>query len=534
MSNFLDEAKKIRNHTEANLMETENGAIVYKSTGAEAVDFMFSVTSLRNKTTEEICEKFTRVYAENPLIATKLLFQIGDIREGKGERHIFNSCLKFFATEHPEILKSFLALIPEYTRWDYAIKLCICSNKDVEKAARKMVVEQLNEDRENAKNGKSISLCAKWMPSIQSKKPEDRKLALKLEKELGFEGNHKAYRKLLAELRDKLNIIEKNLSQKTMEDIDFSKMTSKQMLKYSDKMKETKTEEFNEYLEKVAKGEEKMNSGVNTPVDVLHKYTNASDWSIKVKPYDEATELLWANLKDTIGDVEQSNTIVIRDGSGSMTVGECGKGSSIVPIEVSTALAIYCSEKLKGGLKDKFITFSSSPEIVDMSNCKTLHEKIELCYTYNDYTNTNLKATFDLLLKTLQSKNVKVEDAPKALIIVSDMEFDTCHSNGSRERLYPLFSTIRDEWAEAGYKLPCLAFWQVNTSRSPIPEIDNELGLILLSGFTTENLDMVLSGELAQYTPEKQLEIVLSKPRYDAVEKAFVEGVEAENRARKI
>ena len=491
---------------------------------------MFAVSSLRNKSTEEICNKFTRVYAENPLIATKLLFQIGDIREGKGERHIFNSCLKFFAKEHPEILKSLLPLIPEYTRWDYAIKLCVCGNREVEKLARKMVVDQIEEDKKNAKEDKSISLCAKWMPSIQSKKPEDRKLALKLEKELGMEGNHKAYRKLLSELRGHLNIIEKNLSQKTMDEVDFSKMTSKQMLKYSETLKENQTEEFNEYLEKVAKGEAKKNSGVNTPVDVLHKYCEQGGWSLKAKSYDEATELLWQNLKDTIGDVEQANTFVIRDGSGSMTCGNCGKGSSIVPLEVSTALAIYCSEKLTGGLKDKFITFSSSPEVVDMSNCKTLHEKLKLCLTYDDYTNTDLKATFDLILKTLQSENVTPEDAPKTLIIVSDMEFDCCHRSGPRERLYPLFSTIRDEWAEAGYKLPCLAFWQVNTDRSPIPEIDNELGLILLSGYTTENLDMVISGELAQYTPEKQLEIVLSKPRYDAVEKAFTEGLAVENK----
>lgn len=528
MSNFLDAAKDVSLHSEDNMILTENGAVVYNSIGSKAVDFMFSVNSLRNKTTEEICDIFAGVYAENPLIATKLMFQIGDIREGKGERHTFNSCLKYYAVNHPKIAIALLPLIPEYTRWDYAIKLCTCGNKEVENFARKMVVEQLNEDKKNAQEGKSISLCAKWMPSIQSKKPEDRKLAFKLEEALGFKGNHKAYRKLLAELRDKLNIIEKNLSQKTLEEVDFSKMTSKQMLKYSNKLQEEQSENFNEYLEKVATGEAKMNSSVNTPADIVHMYTESCGWSSKIKPYDLATEMLWKNLKDTIGDKDTGNTIVIRDGSGSMTCSVSDK-TSMTCLEVCTALSIYCAEKLKGELKDKFITFSSRPEIIDMSKSETLHDKLELCYQYNDCSNTDLKKTFDLLLETLKSGKVSPEDAPKTLLILSDMEFDTAHTGSyERTKLYPLFNQIRDEWEAEGYKLPTLAFWQLNAYRSPVPEIDNELGLILLSGFTTDNLDLILSGELAQYTPERQLEIVLSNKRYDAVETAFNTGLQME------
>jgi hypothetical protein len=535
MSDFLDMAKKVNLKSEDNLIETENGAIVYKSTGATAVDFLFSVNSLRNATVDEICDKFAKVYAENPLTATKLMFQIGDIREGKGERHTFNSCLKYMALNHPEITKSLLPLIPEYTRWDYAIKLCTCGNKEVENFAKTMVVNQINEDVENAKNDKSVSLCAKWMPSIQSKKPEDRKLALKLEKALGLNGNHKAYRKLLSELRDKLNIVEKNLSQKTVDEIDFSKMTSKQMLKYGDKMKEVRGDDFEEYLEKVAKGEEKMNSSVNTPADIVHKYTTSDGWDSYVKPFDLVTENLWKNLKDTVKGADQGNTIVIRDGSASMLQRISGETQATC-LEVATALTIYCSEKLTDSLKNKFITFSSHPEIVDLSAHDTLHDKLEQCYEYTDCSNTDLKKTFDLLLNTLKSGKVSESDAPKSLLIVSDMEFDSCHKPTQygyyRDGLYPLFDTIRSEWEEAGYKLPTLVFWQVNANRSPIPEIDNELGLVLLSGFTTENLDLVLSGELAKYTPEKQLELILSKERYDAVEKAFTEGLEAERKAQ--
>jgi hypothetical protein len=162
-----------------------------------------------------------------------------------------------------------------------------------------------------------------------------------------------------------------------------------------------------------------------------------------------------------------------------------------------------------------------------MSKLDTLHDKLQLCYQYNDCSNTDLKKTFDLLLSTLKNNNISQEDAPKNLLILSDMEFDSCYQGCSYGRhdkaeiLKPLFSQIREEWKEAGYKIPTLVFWQLNVNRSPIPEIDNELGIVYVSGYTTENLDMVLSGELANFTPEKQLEIILSNERYNAIGEAF-------------
>ena len=114
------------------------------------------------------------------------------------------------------------------------------------------------------------------------------------------------------------------------------------------------------------------------------------------------------------------------------------------------------------------------------------------------------------------------------------MEFDSCYQGcgynktDMHNQLKPLFSQIREEWEAEGYKIPTLVFWQLNVNRSPIPEIDNDLGIVYVSGYTTENLDLVLSGELANFTPEQQLEIILSKERYNAIGEAFNVGLENE------
>ena len=340
-----DFASLLANENNTRKTFTENSAVAYATSGKRLLDFNFKLSQYRNMHTEDIKDDFTKAFFEDPIIATKFVFYVGDIRGGLGERKVFNTCIEWLADNKPEIALAVIKFIPEYTRWDNLIRLI--DNKNVSKEVFRIIKEQLRSDMINMKKRKNISLCAKWMPSIQSKKPEDRKLAFKLEEALGFKGNHKAYRKLLAELRDKLNIIEKNLSQKTLEEVDFSKMTSKQMLKYSNKLQEEQSENFNEYLEKVATGEAKMNSSVNTPADIVHMYTENYGWSPKVKPYDLATEMLWKNLKDTIGDKDTGNTIVIRDGSGSMTCKVSDK-TSMTCLEVCTALSIYCAEKLKG------------------------------------------------------------------------------------------------------------------------------------------------------------------------------------------
>ena len=60
---------------------TENGAIGYKTSGKNLVDFNFKMSSYRNLPEEEIINDFIGVYNENSLLAIKMLFFTGDIRQ---------------------------------------------------------------------------------------------------------------------------------------------------------------------------------------------------------------------------------------------------------------------------------------------------------------------------------------------------------------------------------------------------------------------------------------------------------------------
>ena len=72
---------------------TSNGAIAYKSSGSALLDINTSISALRSLPDGDIVKKFRAAYSENPRLAIRWLFYAGDIREGQGERRLFQICL---------------------------------------------------------------------------------------------------------------------------------------------------------------------------------------------------------------------------------------------------------------------------------------------------------------------------------------------------------------------------------------------------------------------------------------------------------
>ena len=55
------------------------------------------------------------------------------------------------------------------------------------------------------------------------------------------------------------------------------------------------------------------------------------------------------------------------------------------------------------------------------------------------------------------------------------------------------------KYRAAGYKLPKLAFWNVNSRTTTIPCKYNENGVLLISGFSQNILSMVMNGKTDPY-----------------------------------
>ena len=516
---FMNTIKNTLNE-EMNVSVTENGAVGYKTTGKELLDLNFAVASLRSMSEEEVVKRFIRAFCEDKILAMKWLFFARDARQGLGERRLFRVVLADLVQSNPEMVIPVINLIPEYGRYDDL--WCLLDNDAASKKVVSLVRSQLIEDTANTCSNKPISLLAKWMPSCNASSEKTKAYAKKLRKALGL--TEREYRQMLSQLRKYLDVVEVKMSGKNWSEIKYEAVPSRANLIYNSAFLRNDEERRREYLGKLEKGETKINASTLFPHDIVHKYTDRNTWyGSGLKAKDATIEALWKALPDTVKGC--GNTIVVADGSGSMTT-TVDNNSRVTALEVANALAIYFAERSSGQFKDQYITFSENPQLVNFSHCKSLHSKLQKALTHNEVANTNIEKVFDLILTTAVNNHMHQEDLPANILIISDMEFDSCATSGIgggwnvRRPTTRLFDVIAQKYAAAGYKMPRLVFWNVNSRTGTIPVKENDLGVALVSGFSVNVAKMVMSGKM---DPFECLLEVLNSDRYAPIERALKE-----------
>ena len=487
MANFMNSLSRTLND-EFNYATTENGALAYRTTGKALLDLNFAVASLRSASPVDIANRFEKAFFEDKVIAMKWLFYARDIRGGLGERRLFRTVFGNMASTNPEYIAPLIRLVPEYGRWDDL--WCLLDTK-LAKTVLEVVAEQLKADILGMEKGESISLLAKWLPTAKSSNASTRKYARQI---INFVGvDEKTYRKTKTKLLKHLDVVEVKMSSNRWDEIKYEAVPSRANLRYNPAFLRHDEERRREFLSKLEKGEVKINASTLFPHDIVHKYTNGG-WR-SVGDYDAAIEGLWKALPDVVKGC--GNTIVVADGSGSMTV-RVG-GTNVYALEVANALAIYFAERSSGQFKNNYITFSRNPRLVDLSNGKNLREKLQIALRHSEVADTNVEAVFDLILTTAITNGMSQDELPENILIISDMEFNSC-AVASHGRLDArLFQVIAKKYADAGYKLPRLVFWNVNSRTGAIPIKENDLGVALVSGFSTNIVKMVMSNQTDPY-----------------------------------
>ena len=157
MSKFVESIMK-----ETNEVITENGALAYKTTNSALLDMFAVIGALRTRPSQEIINKFTKAFAEDNLLAMKMLFYARNIRGGLGERRTFRILIKYLANYHTEVMRKNVALIPIFGRWDDLYEFV---GTPLEDDTFELIIEQLSTDIIRLQRGKQISLLAKWLKS---------------------------------------------------------------------------------------------------------------------------------------------------------------------------------------------------------------------------------------------------------------------------------------------------------------------------------------------------------------------------------
>jgi len=222
-----------------------------------------------------------------------------------------------------------------------------------------------------------------------------------------------------------------------------------------------------------------MHTGTLAPYEIItpffHKQVTEQEAA--------AIDTTWRAQEDFTGE---ENALVVIDGSGSMYGGEPK------PAAIALSLGIYFAERNTGAFRNHFITFSEKPQLVEIKG-DTILDKVIYCHNFNEVANTNIQRVFELILRTAVKNKVPQSEMPSILYIISDMEFDYC----TRGAELTNFEYAKQIFADAGYQLPRVVFWNVQSRNAQQPVTQNEQGVALVSGCSPRIFSMLRSGILS-------------------------------------
>ena len=457
-NSFIESLKKNASRT-----TTENCDITYSTTLNANLDFFGAAGALRRRL-DEVAGLFEEALDEDKETAILNMFYLRDIRGGVGERDAFRKAYQAFAKKYPKDAVKLIPAVVDYGRWDDIFCLMDLGNDKITSAIAEAVKQQLVKDIADASAGKSISLCAKWMPSINTSSEKACANARVLARKMGL--SEKEYRKMLASLRKYIDILERHMSARDYT-FDYSKLPSKALMKHVKAFTRNDKERYEAYKEALSEGKIKAKTKAVYPYEI----TTMEDRELR--------EAMWRDIERYPGETK---TIVVRDGSGSM--GWMGfYNNKVQPIDVATSLAILFSEQLTGEFKDKFITFSSYPQFVDLSHKTTLEAKLNKCRKFNECSNTDIMKVYKLILEA--EKQCDPKDWIERIVIISDMQFDqgTCG--------VPTYDEAKAMYKEAGIPLPKIVYWNV-ASRVDFPSSDLK-NVRFVSGLSQYTIEAILN-----------------------------------------
>ena len=467
---------------------TDNGMPTHLSSGNPLLDLFGAIGSSRGK---NLTTQFSAAYAHDRVRALKILLWARDVRGGAGERQIVRDLLRHLEETHPEDAEQLVPLIPFFGRWD---DLLVFQTSRLHDAAFAVIAAGLTDPQ-------TSGLVAKWMP-------RKGKLALALEQFLGMaptassfrytEGKAypgKLYRQMLVRLT---KAVEQQMCAREWNTIVFDHVPSLASARYQKAFTKHCAERYQMYKQSLTRGEAKINAAAVYPYDVI-KSIRFGD--------REVAKAQWAVLPNYLGE---SQALAMVDTSGSMDA-PVGDNANLRRVDISTSLGLYVADKARGPFKDCFLTFSGSPKMEVLTG--DILAKYDAMSRAHWAMNTNLHGAFMEILRIGRTHAVLDADMPKLLLILSDMEFDICVANANDTAM----TMARRMYAESGYSMPNVVFWNLAARAGNSPVRYHESGTALVSGFSPALMTSILRAE--DFSPLGVMEQTIGVPRYDVIDR---------------
>lgn len=460
------------------MIKTHQGANAYDSAISKTVEFFSKAGSLYDSKEKKstyyrneasALDLFKPAFDEDPVTAYKLFMWCRDCRGGAGNRSGARSILNWLANHHRAFVRLNMHFIPVHGRWD-----------DLKALFNTPLRNEAGQFWASAIQGGDV-LAAKW--AKRHHKPIRQALGLK----------ESEFRKLLANIR-KDHIVEHKMCQKRWDTIDYKKVPSVAMARYTRAFDKNDHLRFQEYKDALTSGTATVHADTLFPHDCIRTALNG-DKAIAEAQFDALPDYL---------EGTDEKIMVICDTSGSMSQ---KVGGSVMAVHVSMGMALYCSSRLPtdSPFYKRFIGFCDEGKFVDWRQF-TFSQAIRNRRVFDGAIgSTQIDKALDLILNIAKKRDIPQRLMPTTLLIVSDMQFaegaggDSWStrrdlSSDTNERTLTEIQKAMDKWNEAGYNTPKIVYWNTAGYEGSQDTVNsNNVGLV--SGFSPSITKAIFGGE---------------------------------------
>eukprot|EP00494_Astrolonche_serrata_P028900 UN29167 len=417
-------------------------------------------------------QRIRPAWKEDPYVCLKTLFHVGAVREGKTDVFVFYHGLLWLFKYHPATLIANLDHVPNICYWKALLELLVrvvegeelsykrdCMVQRLRSGEKDQVfhigspyefavrflsrydrdplfralyektcyifAKQLKRDMTALEKDEKVSLCAKWVPNLDSSYdrrglvcegvaryffPKDESEEYKKMDLFQYRYvTRDRLRKTLVRLRKKLHIVECHMSAGTWEKIQYDKVPSMCLTLHSVNFAKYDADRWNQYMKTVEKSKKPKIHELN-PTEILTKARGYSDKDQQV------AEKMWKQLMETIGEnklfgMKCRNTICIVDPSMEYLY----EGN-----EVAIALAMLFGELNKGKYKNTCLRFSNELTIYPISGPK-LKDKHDMI---KGYKKGGIAPTVKIILETCLKRHIEESyEVPSRVFVFTCQSF---------------------------------------------------------------------------------------------------------------